>query len=268
MKRLAIFAHFDEKDEVKDYIAFHLKELRSTCSRVVFVSTSRLGDAELAKLLPLVDEVHLKDNVGLDFGMWQLALGKTDLHAFDELLLTNSSIFGPIHPLGPILDRMTADPCDFWGMTDNFEHRWHLQSYFLVFKPRVLRADTLRTFFESVLPYRDKTQIIVAYELGLTKFLVDGGYQPRAFAPVASWASEATQKQMNRRKRWNATLFYPTELLSLGMPFVKVNLLRENVGKVPLDPVLQAMKDAGYPPSLVDFSLGSRSRESFVHRIL
>src|SRR3954447_20053622 len=98
MKRAALYAHFDEAAEIKPYVVLVLRALREVCSSVGFVSTACLPPAELAKLEGLVTSVHLKENVGLDFGMWQMALSGLALEELDELLLVNSSIIGPIFP--------------------------------------------------------------------------------------------------------------------------------------------------------------------------
>src|SRR4051794_2124549 len=200
-QRVALFAHFDAEDQVKRYVTEYLVRLREVCDRIVFVTTSRLPERELDKVRPHVESVFVKDNTGFDFGMWQHGIERTDLADADEIVLTNSSVFGPIYPLDPIFRRMSDDPCDFWGMTDNFEFRWHLQSYFLVFKREVARSEAFRRFFESVLPYRSKGPVVLGYEVGLTTFLVDSGFRPGAFAPVESWASWAQRKRMDLERR-------------------------------------------------------------------
>jgi rhamnosyltransferase len=254
MNRTALFAHFDGQDEVKPYVVHYLGELARHCSRIVFVSTSKLARAELTKVRPTCDKVLLRDNVGYDFGMWQAALeDRSILGSADELLLTNSSLFGPLHPLGPIFDRMSAERCHFWGMTDNFEHRWHLQSYFLVLKKPVLASQAFERFWSTVLPYRNKGQIILSYEVGLTSFLVDQGFAGQAMVPTASWAGRFERIRMDLARRHNPTLFYPERLLERKMPFVKITLLRENPGEVRLDRVYRAMAAAGYDLDLVKF---------------
>jgi rhamnosyltransferase len=260
-KRLALFAHFDAENQVKRYVAEYLARLKSVCHRIVFVSTSRLPERELATVRPHVESILLKDNTGYDFGMWQHALERTDLGESDEIVLTNSSVFGPIYPLGPIFGRMADVPCDFWGMTDNFEFRWHLQSYFLVFRREVARSEAFRSFFWSVLPYRSKGPVVLGYEVGLTTFLVDSGFRPGAFAPVESWASWTERRRMDLGRTWNPTLFHPKKLLSLGVPFVKAMLLRDNVGNVPLGPVYEAMEAAGYDLGLIELDRRPMKRD-------
>ncbi len=253
MNRVVLFAHYDGHDEVKAYVVYYLEQLRKDCTRIVFVSTSKLAESELAKVRPHAETIFLKDNAGYDFGMWQHALERIDLHGVDELVLTNSSMFGPVYPLAPIFGRMEHDRSDFWAMTDNFEYRWHLQSYFLVLRRRVLTSPIFRDFFASVLPYRDKGPVILSYEVGLTSFLVENGFSPGAFVPIESWTSWATRRRMDLERRWNPTLFYPAKLLSLGMPFVKMMLLRDNVGNVDLAPVYRRMAEAGYDLDLIAF---------------
>jgi lipopolysaccharide biosynthesis protein len=259
MNRVALFAHFDAENEVKPYVTFYIERLRRECSRIVFVSTASLSQAQKEKLYPYAADVFLKDNVGWDFGMWQHALERVDLGDCDELVLANTSVFGPIFPLGPIFDRMGKDRCDFWGMTDNFECRWHLQSYFLVLKRRVLGSEAFRTFFRNLLPYRSKGQVVLSYEVGFTAYLAENGFAPGAFAATDSWAPWVLRRRMDLERRWNPTLFYPEKLLSLGMPFVKASLLRDNLADLPLEPIYRAMSAAGYDLGLIPFDRAPKS---------
>lgn len=253
MKRIALFAHFDGQNEVKPYIVEFLRRLRPCCDDVVFVSTATLGQAELDKVRPFCGRVLLRENVGFDFCMWQDALRDLDISDVDELVLTNSSVFGPIFPLAPIFERMTASAADFWGMTDNFAITWHLQSYFLVLKRRVLTSPLFAQFFASVLPFRDKWQVVRSYEVGLSKFLTENGFEGAAFAALGSWVDDPERRDRIARARLDSTIFFPLELLQSGMPFVKAALLRENPGRVPLEPVRELMRRSGYSTELVRF---------------
>src|SRR5258706_15691942 len=102
--------------------------------------------------------------------MIELALQGIDLSVWDELVLTNSSVFGPLFPLRESFDGMSGNPCDFWGMTGNHEIAWHLQSYFLVFRRNILHSPLFGQFWRTVLPRQDKKATIRNYEVGLTRF--------------------------------------------------------------------------------------------------
>src|SRR5688572_25736778 len=99
MNRIALFAHFDPNSEVKPFTEVLLQHLRGVASTIAFSSTATLSDAELGKVRPHAKHVFLHENVGFDFAMWQHALEHVDLDDFDELILTNSSVLGPIFPL-------------------------------------------------------------------------------------------------------------------------------------------------------------------------
>jgi len=262
MKRIALFAHYDGQDQIKPYILTLLRALAEVCEEIVFVSTARLSDAELDKVRAFCSQAFVRENAGYDFGMWQAALALVDLADADEVVLTNSSVFGPVYPLAPIFKQMAERACDFWGMTDSFEIRWHLQSYFLVLKRKALRSPAFTRFFSSVLPYRNKEQVIRSYELGLSQFLREQGLKPAAFVPMASWLDSASQQSRLCGKRQNATLYFPMQLLAAGMPFVKAQLLRDNPARVRLEPVLQVMREAGYDTTSIHFDRPA-ARRSF-----
>jgi lipopolysaccharide biosynthesis protein len=260
MKRLAIFAHYDGHAEVKRYITFYLEALREHCTDITFVSTAPLPEAELAKVRPYCGTTLLMENVGFDFGMWKHALDRTEAGDFDEIVLTNSSIFGPLWSLGPAFERMTRSSCDFWGMTDNLEIAWHIQSYFLVFKRPVLVSSAWKAFWSAVLPYRDKAQVIRCYEVGLTIYLVENAFRAEALVPIRTLPPFPFPKNLYKRKRnKNPTAFYPTLLLERGMPFVKVELLRDNPAAIALGPTQRAIDEARFDRGLIEFDRPGRA---------
>src|SRR5258706_10297074 len=102
MKRIALFAHFDADAVVRPYVLYLLKELRTVADDIFFVSTSPLAAKELDKVRLHCSRASTKENVGYDFGMWSEAMKHVDFDACDELILSNSSVFGPLRPLAPI----------------------------------------------------------------------------------------------------------------------------------------------------------------------
>jgi lipopolysaccharide biosynthesis protein len=254
--RVAIYAHYDAHDQVKRYVVHHLRRLRQECDRVYFVSTSALTTHELDKVRPFCADVSLRENVGYDFCMWRDVIARLDLAAVDELVLTNSSVFGPLGSLRPAFERMAEVPCDVWAMTDSEQHAWHLQSYFLVFRHAILQSDDFAQFWRAVLPYKTKEQVIRSYELGLTSWFSDRGWTLRAMVP---WREihEIPPRWPWSPRRWhgplNATAYLPFTLIERQMPYVKVEVLRDNVGKVSLRALRRAIRATGYDPSLLEY---------------
>ncbi len=233
MNRLVLFAHYDSDGEVKPFVLRHLEALRRLGGRIEFSSNSPVPPAAAAALGKLVDRFVVRENVGYDFGMWRDALASRDLSGVDELVLTNSSVIGPLWPLAPIFERMRSEGWDFWGMTECGQYAPHLQSYFLVFARPVLASAAFRRFFDSILAYRSKKQAILAYEVGLSAYLWEAGFRGGAAFPgsrlAPTWLADLL---VRRTPPWafrpgkNPTLYYPDRLLAAGMPYVKVDLLR------------------------------------------
>ncbi len=253
MRRLAIFAHHDASNEVKPYVLYLLRALREICEQITFVSTAALPAHELDRLGEWCSEILLKDNVGFDFGMWKHALGRIRATDWDEVLVTNSSVFGPLWPLSPIFDNMNQQPCDFWGMTSSIQIDWHIQSYFLVFRRRVLESPAFGAFWDSVVPFANKKQVIRSYEVGLTVYLAEQGFRGGAVVPFEHVHPRQLLVRSRFKKPMNTTTRVPMRLLARKMPFVKIELLRDNPYSVPVLPVLLAMRRAGYPMDLVEF---------------
>jgi rhamnosyltransferase len=277
MRRLALFAHYDAGGRVRRFIEHHLGELRTVCDQIAFVSTAPLSAKELEKVAPYCATAKTKANFGFDFGMWRDALEGVDLEEWDEVIVTNSSIFGPVYPLRDVFERMDRVECDAWGMTDNLEIAWHLQSYFLVFRKSVLRAPVFRQFFRGILPYTDKDQLIRSYEVGLSRLLLDQGFTLRAMvgqndfhgsvlpprmalADVRAWWSTVARRAGLSPEPMNLTTTQPIELLRAGMPFVKIELLRDNPRSIPLEPVLREIATTGFDMSLIEFDRPFKAR--------
>ena len=234
--KLAIYAHFSPCDRIVTHAWQYLNELLDLGFKVIFVSNSLVCIEDEDKLKRRSIEVIFRDNVGLDFGMWKSALAQQDMRECSELLLTNSSVIGPLAPLAPIFEEAKKWNCDFWGLTDSFEMAPHLQSYFIVMRKRVIISDAFRSFWESVLPYQSKYQIIRSYELGLTVWLEENGFSWRPLIyQMDVWKSHHANRsllrkvfdKLSRTKVFmdNTTLSYPALILQMGFPFIKSSLL-------------------------------------------
>ena len=277
-RRLLLYAHFDPDGVVHEYVVHALREMARVCTEVRFVTSSRLSVVERAKIEPHAQSVLEVENLGFDFTMWKTCLGTVDLAAYDELVLMNSSVYGPLSDIATTFDTMQDDPCDAWGLVESFEHDRHLQSFFLVFRQPVLASDAFRGFWESVLPFRNKRQVIRSYEIGLTQWLVEAGFRVEALCPwrqvvrylaahpdraypvpknltgvprLASLLAATLLRFLHRVyvSPVNPTVAFPEELIELGVPFLKLEVVRDNPFERDLAAVKRRIGVLGYPPS-------------------
>jgi len=241
MKRLVIYAHYDRESKVKGYVKFMLMALRPLAEKLVFVSTSVLTEAQINDVRPLVDQVRRIPNIGYDVEMYRSTLKEVPAADYDELVLVNSSTLGPVGNLGALVERMSADPCDFWGMTDGTEMGYNLQGYWLVYKQRVCCSPAFAEFWDKAVPLQDKQQIIQRYEHGLTAHMCAAGFKAGCVVSCHTLGLAGS----------NVTYWAPDRLLRLGVPLVKIGMLRERDVAVTLR-VRKQMADAGYDTKLVD----------------
>jgi hypothetical protein len=148
---------------------------------------------------------------------------------------------------------------DVWGLTDSWQHRHHLQSYFLAFGPTALASPAFAEFWQDVRNVRSKLSVIHFYELRMTQRLQSAGLSCAAVwdylslldsmrevseAPEAAINLPLQDKALHRAaeravERWRQRIATnPTHdlwlvLLEHEFPFIKRELLRFNPGRAP-----------------------------------
>lgn len=250
MKRLLCYAHFDGNGQVKPFVKHALNAMQPHCLKTIFVSNSAIADDDRVELLSVCSDVLVNDNTGYDFYMWKLALEKADLSLYDEVVLMNSSIYGPVSDIGAAFNDMAELECDFWGITECFQMQPHIQSYFLVFRRRVLESQVFRHFWDGVLPYTNKLQVIQSYEVGLTQWLVETGFNPGVLCSFEELGRYCQTAGKRLRKKDNASVKHALELLSIGNPFLKRDAVRNR--KVDMAQVLPFLQKHAYPVALIN----------------
>lgn len=182
MKRICLFAGYDDGGVIHDYVVFYIKKMQEI-SDVYYMADCSLRGGEFERIAPFVKRADAFRHGKYDFGSWQeliLKIGWEKLYEYDELILANDSCFAPLSDMKPIFDKASEDTaCDFWGMTCGTKYNVHLQSYFLVFKKNVILSDCFKEFFENVKSYENKSDIVRNLEAGLTKTLMNYGFIPK-----------------------------------------------------------------------------------------
>ena len=268
--RLALYAHYSKSGEVALYVLFYLRKLRELGFRICFISNSPIPEGKRQELEEICERVIERENTGFDFGMWQQALATIDLSDVDELLLTNSSVIGPLHPLATLWEHPALTRVDFWGLTDNDEFGRHLQSYFLVFRRTAFLHPSFREFWNSVQPTDDWELTIERYEAGLTQQLEQSGLKWTAVFPQEEMQTlflkshgilERLKFRVFRAKLpRNATMLLPDVLLDSGMPFLKTKLLagRGNMHQqVSANFAMRLMESSSLPKEIVNDFIAS-----------
>lgn len=220
---VCLFAHFDPADIVDEWVFYYLARLRELSFSIVFISTSPIRDADLARLRTHCCDVIVRKNRGLDFASWAAGFQKYEKFISGRLLLANSSVYGPVHDLGTALSKLTSKPADFYGFVESIDVSPHLQSWFLLFEPHVARGAVLKEILSQPFAQMPKDQIILEGEVALSTRLTAAGLRYRALyrASRAGWAERAFGSNPMH-------LFWREMIMIEGIPFLKVALLRDN----------------------------------------
>ncbi|MCB9072196.1 MAG: hypothetical protein H6623_01145 [Bdellovibrionaceae bacterium] len=175
MRRALIYAHFDPNGLLHDYVIASLRSYREHCATLVFVSTN-VAPQEIHKIQNIVDHTISRENTGYDFLSWKMGLDiLPDQQDYDEIIFTNDSIIGPLGPIKNLFSPIYSQK-DFWGISDNIEGGYHLQSYFLAFKKHVFRSTAFQNWLSSIKPQQSKKSYILHYETSLTQILLSAGF--------------------------------------------------------------------------------------------
>jgi hypothetical protein len=147
-------------------------------------------------------------NSGLDFGLWKRAL--QNIGEDTTFLVVCNDGCTLTKPLQSACDTLRA--FEFGGLTDSYDIKYHLQSYFLTFTKRAIPL--VKTFFKSFEPYAmNRDTIIRQGEVGLSQFMLSNDIAPQ---PLYPW-KKLTSKPLLSNSSW----FHFDELQILGCPLLK-----------------------------------------------
>ena len=83
-----------------------------------------------------------------------------------SLLLMNDSLYGPFTQK-EILDDADRNEADFVGLTDSFQHHYHLQSYFIYCKSSLCTHATFLNFWKKFIPQITRMGLFLIMKLDL-----------------------------------------------------------------------------------------------------
>lgn len=160
-----------------------IREFSMLADSMYVVSGSSIDHTEFRKN----NITYVEHISGFDIDKWRYVLLKyrSIISSYEELLLINDSFFGPFYDLTPVLDSMSRNECDFWGMTEHkpimengrqISDRF-VQRYFVLYKKQILEDKRFWIFWKelpSMTSYPDTEKY---YEFRMTRYLEQSGYR-------------------------------------------------------------------------------------------
>jgi GT2 family glycosyltransferase/SAM-dependent methyltransferase len=250
-EEVALFMTHSPHGMLKPHVRHYLASLnRQRVATILIVAADAPFTDIDPELLNAMTGIFIRRNEGYDFAAWAHIL-RLHPELFDTkiLYLVNDSLVGPFNDdmFATLLTKVRGSSADLVGLTDSFEMRWHIQSYFLAFKGRALSTGALRQFVNSVVSYKNKTRVIKEYEIKLASSLKAAGLTCEPLFP-------STKHLENR------TVFHWKELITAGFPFVKVSVIGDTFPEVDTSSWRELLAAKGYDVSLAEDTVAESAR--------
>lgn len=214
---VALIAHFSTAPTVSRSLESLLATLDEAGFGIAVISTSESPEPLQFSGQVAPGLVVRRPNVGYDFGSWSWAITSQPAVCQRRTLLMNDSLAGPFAPAADVFRKFRWSTTDVWGLIGSGQYEWHLQSHCVGYAPGVLADQALQRFWHSIEPQPTKTDVILAYELGQTRTVLQAGFTIDALVPPGL---------LIERDRNPAILGW-RQLLDAGIPFVKKELIRD-----------------------------------------
>ena len=247
---VALFVTHSRSGKIKPHVLPYLRALKAAGLHVALIATVDRPVDLPPELLEAVDAAMVRRNAGYDFGAWAHALRlHPQLYSAATLYLLNDSVL-PARDGGRIaalVDRVRASTADLVGLTESHEWRWHVQSYFLAVRRRLLASRPFHAFMNDVRLLTRKDHVIRAYEVRLAELTEQCGFDVELLYPSATAI--------------NPTLFGWRDLLAAGMPFVKLLLLRGQFEQADTEGWQAELNGAGFDVALAEAVIAAAAED-------
>lgn len=246
-ERLLIFHHFDRRGYFPCCWLEQLLACQADGWQVV-LSTSFVSGSDRQRLRDCGFLIADRVNQGLCLGAYRdlSLLIHSDprlLRNLRSLVLCNDSML-PVGQPALFVDQLrlwkrfdNSDQPTLAGLTDSAQRNaYHLQSYCLYANPALLRSGQWLEFWQNFVPAGSKDELIDQGEIGLSQRLLTGGVRLAPTYPLIrlllsakSIAAELERFKIEHPMHVNATLFAWQSLLAEGFPFVKKQILFDQI---------------------------------------
>ena len=196
--RLGIFVFYDKDGIADEYNFYFIEELKKQVSRLLVICNGDVEEEAGKRFSRIADEVMMRGNEGFDITAYHLGLKKYGYNRdgkFDEVIICNSTMFGPVYPFREMFEKMAVRDLDFWGITNFHEVPFdpfgtvkygmlpkHVQSFFMVFRKSLTMSPEFQKYWEDMPQITSYEQAIGYHEAIFTKEFADKGFQWAVYA--------------------------------------------------------------------------------------
>lgn len=201
IRRLVIYFIFDKDGVVDDYIPYMLNALREHSTEIAVVCNGKLNPEGRQKLEQITPVIIARENKGLDVWAYKTVLdyyGWDKLCTYDEVIMMNFTIMGPVYPLREMFDVMNQKDLDFWGITKYHEYKdgdpfgtidcgyipEHIQSHFIAVRSHMLKSIEFQEYWNNMGEIRNYKDAVGKHEAVFTRRFSNAGFQYEVYADM------------------------------------------------------------------------------------
>lgn len=192
IKRLVIYFFYDADGIVDRYVPVMLEEMKKNSSELFVVVNGKLTPDGREIMQKITPKVYVRENVGFDVWAYKEAMeqyGWEKLGEFDEVVLMNHTIMGPLYPFSEMFEEMNKRDLDFWGLTVHYKQEYtpfkviygyipeHIQSHFIVIRQSLMKSLEFKNYWKTRPPIYNYDDAIVNHEAIFTKTFSDKGFK-------------------------------------------------------------------------------------------
>ena len=197
-KIAAVLAMHNNYGFFDDNLVDYLTEIKKHVGYIILVSDHPICITEIKKIDKIVDAVILKKHKEYDFGSYKRGfnlLTKIGLtNRIQNIVFVNDSVMF----VGDSLEKpfLELKDNDFYGITQHAygytknkvnNYGWiyspHLQSYFFSVSSKIFREKWFNSFIQNIKYEKSKKDIIINYEMGLSKLILNKGFSLSSYYP-------------------------------------------------------------------------------------
>lgn len=198
IKRYAVYVFYDKDGIVDEYNDVFLHGLKEVTSHLLVICNGSVNPEGRKRLEHIADEVLVRENEGYDVTAYKegiLRPGFDKLCGYDEVIICNDTMYGPLYSFSEMFGAMEKKDVDFWGITNFHEVPFdpfgtveygylpkHIQSFFMVFRKSLTESRDFQQYWKDFPRIHGYEEAIGRHEAVFTKKFADKGYKWAVYA--------------------------------------------------------------------------------------
>jgi rhamnosyltransferase len=190
-KRATVFVFYDKDGIVDRFVTYLLQSLLELSEKLVIVCNGKLNNEGEKAFRGLTEHVLIRKNEGYDAWGFKAGIeyiGWDNLSSYDELVLMNDSVYGPIYPFSTMFEQMDNRNLDFWGITKHGQTQnlfritkdkyfpEHIQSYFYSINKKMFSHNEFKAYWDNLYKIKSLQEAITYNEVLFTEYFAQRGF--------------------------------------------------------------------------------------------